>query len=366
MKRETMLIKSGVLQADTGQTTIATTPRWARSAIFQLSVSEATGTSPLTDYKLRPVQRAITAAPVVATGTAGAANEVQTLVLSSWDATDTIKLTYDAVETGAVTYSATPATNAAAFQAALVALAAFAPGDVVVTATDINTYVFTFGGAFANTDVSALTATSGTGSAAGVFTETIKGIVSTADEVQTITLTGGPTDGTFTVQWTGSAAKPMTVSTGPISATATAAEFQRAWNKAFPESNASFRGSDIVVTRSGAGTTGSPYVFTLSFTGATARDQNVDAVTVTGTGLFSDAAVAVDYMGWDGITQIAGTTSGQVFLHLGPMESDTADDTGAIYQLQSELPEKLAHLITFDRTSSNEKYTYSLYATYIG
>lgn len=110
----------------------------------------------------------------------GVENEVQTLTLTSWDSGDTIKLTYNAVESGAITYNATPATNAAAFQAALEALAAFAPGDVVVTATDIDHYVFTFGGAFASTDVGALTATSGTGSAAGTFAETNKGSGDTA------------------------------------------------------------------------------------------------------------------------------------------------------------------------------------------
>jgi hypothetical protein len=92
----------------------------------------------------------------------------------------------------------------------------------------------------------------------------------------------------------------------------------------------------------------------------------VDAVTVDGTKLYTHTvSTTTDFAGWDGITQIAGTTAGEVVVIVGPDESDTTDDTGAIYQVQSVLPDKLAAVLTFDRTSSNETYTYSLYATFV-
>lgn len=111
-----------------------------------------------------------------------AINEVQTLVLTSFDSTDTIKLTHALVESSAVTFSAVAGNTLAQFQSVADALFAttisgYVAGACVVTQTTLNTeYVFTFSGASVrNTDISAITATSGTGSATGVFTETAKG-----------------------------------------------------------------------------------------------------------------------------------------------------------------------------------------------
>lgn len=106
-------------------------------------------------------------------------NEVQTLTLSSWDATDTIKLTWDSHESAAVTQASD---CTAAFQAAIDSVGAlstaypyYQAGDWLVSRTSATVYVFTARNNLANKDVSAITATNGTGSATGAVAETVKG-----------------------------------------------------------------------------------------------------------------------------------------------------------------------------------------------
>jgi len=99
-------------------------------------------------------------------------NEIQRIVLSSWNATDTIKLTYNTHETAAITYSDDISAD---IVTALVALADFEPGDIACTKVDVNTYDVTFQGLKAYTDVLALTVTNGTGGATGAVTERLKG-----------------------------------------------------------------------------------------------------------------------------------------------------------------------------------------------
>jgi hypothetical protein len=71
---------------------------------------------------------------------------------------------------------------------------------------------------------------------------------------------------------------------------------------------------------------------------------------------------AVD-MQWDGITQIAGTTDGNVVAVLGAI-TDTEDDTGPIYVLKDPLPQEWNIVVTLDRTTGNETYTYDLCIEY--
>ena len=101
--------------------------------------------------------------------------DIQTLELNDIAATDTFKLTHNALESTAITYSAD---MTAAITSALEGLASFEPGDLVVTMTDTNTYVVTFRAALGA--VSALTITSPVG-----FTPT--GVTNTQDG----TLAGG-------------------------------------------------------------------------------------------------------------------------------------------------------------------------------
>lgn len=73
---------------------------------------------------------------------------------------------------------------------------------------------------------------------------------------------------------------------------------------------------------------------------------------------------AVD-MQWNGITQIAGTTAGNVVVVLGA-DYDTEDDTGPIYFLKDPLPQEWNIVITLDRTTGDETYSYTLSAEFLG
>lgn len=74
-----------------------------------------------------------------------------------------------------------------------------------------------------------------------------------------------------------------------------------------------------------------------------------------------DDATALNYAGWDGITQIAGTTSGNVVIYLGAAVSGTSDDdTGPAYVLNAPIPSLLGFKVLFDRTTGNETYTYTV------
>ncbi len=185
----------------------------------------------------------------------------------------------------------------------------------------------------------------------------------THNEVQTITLTGGPDFGTWQIVWTGISAD-VTATTKQLSPTESAAAVQTAINEAL---NGTIYGGglQITVTRSGAGTSGSPYVYTLTWSGDRVNLRNVDAVTVTDLGLCiwtTDTNQTLD--GWNGITQIAGTTSGNVQVWLSPPTA-AVDDTAPEYRLGiAFLPTRLAHKITFDRTTGDETYTYALVAEY--
>ena len=378
--RETKLIASGVAQANTGQTTVVETPKWAKNATFYLNVVAAAGTTPLTDYVIYHATPKVTAAATVATTSAGGAavNEVQTTELSGMvDGTDSVKLTWNGVEsTQTILGSDNEATRITKSQTAIdqcaTTFSGYTAGDIVVSAgADADHQVFTFSGAsVAARDVTAITVTSGAGGASGTVAETTKGV---GHERQTITLTGGPTHGTWTITWPGVSADLTTpITTGPIPATATAAQVSDALERAFNpagrhQPSTAYDGRHITVSRTGAGTSGSPYVYLLVFDGASVALTDVDAVTVDGSGLYTYAADTAQGIGnaWNGITQIAGTTSGSVRVRVGPALTGVAeDDTGAVYSVDDMLPGRIAHVLTFDRTTGNEVYTYSLYADY--
>ena len=107
----------------------------------------------------------------ITTSTVGAA-EVQTLEFNDIGAGDTFTLTYNSVASGTITYSADMAAD---ITAALVAMAAFASGDVVATKTDTNTYPLTFGGAFAGVNALDFTITGATGFTPTGVTQTTSG-----------------------------------------------------------------------------------------------------------------------------------------------------------------------------------------------
>lgn len=75
----------------------------------------------------------------------------------------------------------------------------------------------------------------------------------------------------------------------------------------------------------------------------------------------SDSAPApIDFLGWDGITQL--TATGFVVLDVGPGVTGIAnDDTGVFYQLNgSPSGRLLGFKIATDRTDGDETYTYTL------
>jgi len=74
---------------------------------------------------------------------------------------------------------------------------------------------------------------------------------------------------------------------------------------------------------------------------------------------------AVD-MQWDGITQIAGTTAGNVVVILGAHNVDTEDDTGPIYFVKDALPQEWNIVTTLDRADASEEYTYDLSVEFVG
>lgn len=74
-----------------------------------------------------------------------------------------------------------------------------------------------------------------------------------------------------------------------------------------------------------------------------------------------DDGFALDFANWNGITQIAGTTAGDIVVHVGPGITGIADDdTGPYYSINSPLPPVLGFRITLDRTTADETYTYNL------
>lgn len=102
--------------------------------------------------------------------TTGGTNEVQSLSITGTPTGGTYTLTFAGQTTSALAYNA----NAAAIQAALLALSNLDTGDVTVTGT--GPYVITFGGQYANQNVAQITTTAsltgGTSPAAAVTTTT--------------------------------------------------------------------------------------------------------------------------------------------------------------------------------------------------
>lgn len=131
-------------------------------------------------------------------------------------------------------------------------------------------------------------------------------------EVQTITLTGGPTGGTFTLT------VPAFGTFGALTATAlaynaTADEVSQAL------ANVASLGTQgvVVLTRSGAGTNGDPYVYTLTFNRALG---NVPQLTSTNT-FTGGTTPTVTHATVTGGTGTFGTSAGK----FGPYDSAAAD-----------------------------------------
>lgn len=169
-----------------------------------------------------------------------ASREVQRVELRGGDANSTFKLTFDGQQTSALNRTTL---TAAQLQTALEALSNIAPGDVAVTGPTGGPYEIEFleAGAYGDTDVPELTAQP-----------------QAVNEVQTVTITGTPTGGTFTLTFEGR-------TTAAIAYNANAAAVESAL-----EALDNLAPADVGV--SGGPGPGTPYVVT--FTGARAgKDQ---------------------------------------------------------------------------------------------
>lgn len=80
-----------------------------------------------------------------------------------------------------------------------------------------------------------------------------------------------------------------------------------------------------------------------------------------------DDGFALDFANWNGITQIAGTTAGDIVVHVGPGITGIADDdTGPYYSINAPLPPVLGFRTTLDRADADETYTYNLAVAFRG
>lgn len=119
-------------------------------------------------------------------------SEVQLVTISGVPTGGSFTLTFDGETTAAIAYNAT----AAAVQAALLALAAFRSGDVVVTGSAGGPYTLTFGGDFIAEDVATLTATAslsgGTSPAVAITTPTpgVASVISVVDSLNNWSYSG--------------------------------------------------------------------------------------------------------------------------------------------------------------------------------
>ncbi len=203
-------------------------------------------------------------------------NEVQ--IVTPANATGgTFTLTFDGQTTAAIAYNATAATVAAALKA----LSNIGDNDILVTGNAGGPWTVTFIGALAETNVAQLTAdaTSTTG----------------VNEVQLVTITGGPTGGTFTLTFNGQ--------TTPAQAyNVSAATLQTALRAL-----TSINGANVTVT----GDAGGP--FTITFIG-TLADANQPAITANAASLTGGTTpgVTIDTTtpGADATVTIATQTAG--------------------------------------------------------
>lgn len=196
-------------------------------------------------------------------------NEVQSYVESTTNATS-----YRVVwkpGTADIEYSGfiSPQSSAATVQAAFEAMAAFAPGDVIVAKTGPSggfyTFTVTFTGSKGYQDI-ALMETNGSNDVTG-FSSVTEGSSTTANEVQTVKINNAPTGGTFTLTFNAQ-------TTSAQAFNESAANLQ-----ADLEALSTIGAGNISVARSGSGTLASPYIYTCTFQGTLAA---TDVAQMTG------------------------------------------------------------------------------------
>lgn len=205
---------------------------------------------------------------VVTEGSATGDNEIQTCTVVNAPTGGTFTVTWSGQTTAGIAYNAA----GAAFQSALEALSNIAPGDVVVVRTGSGTlsapyvYTTTFQGTYASTDVSQMTGSAASLTGGAVNIAVIQDSSPGVNEVEQITVAGGPSGGTFTLTFNAQ-------TTAAIAYDATAATVLAAL-----EGLATPVPGDFSVV----GNAGGPWVVT--FTGAYEK-TNVTEITGDGTNL---------------------------------------------------------------------------------
>lgn len=201
--------------------------------------------------------------------------------------------TYTITLLGQTTSGIAPTATAAEVQAALEALPSVVPGDVLVVqpTAGVPTYELRFGGILAGTAVPAITVdrSSLTGGTAALAVTVVQEGVAPVNEVQTITIPGNTTGGTFTLSYAGQ-------TTGNIAYNASNATIQTALQglSTIGSGNATVSGGTIPTAP-----------ITVTFAG-TLAGTNVAAITGDGTNLVSGSnPVSVS-------TTEQGTSSGGV------------------------------------------------------
>ncbi len=125
------------------------------------------------------------------------------------------------------------------------------------------------------------------------------------NEQQTVTLTGGPTGGTFTLTFDGE-------TTTPIAYNASAATVKAALDAL---SNI----TTVTVTRAGSGTSGSPYVYTVTFSGTGLAATDVAEMTGDGEALTGTTGDGVAGRG----SIVVDSTNGKLYINTGTKAEPT-------------------------------------------
>lgn len=187
-------------------------------------------------------------------------------------------------------------------------------------------------------------------SAAPVVATTVTGTTGTF-AVQTITMTGEPTDGSLKFGVTGKGTNTVfTTAYMPIrdikNRPSKIGDFLAQAGINLPED---LKFSAVLGT--GAST---PTVFTLTYSGGYTLAQT--AVAVTGDRLYNWTRSAINFADWDGVTQrtsAASTATNYDVVRIGPGESGIADDdTAATYKINATLPPQLVTKVTVLATAT--------------
>lgn len=185
----------------TEDTTYTPTGTWDKKFLFEF-VGPWAGMA--INLMTEPALQALVTIARVQTGNSTGINEVQTIAVQKATGGN-FTLTLLGETTGNITYSATAATLAANIETALEALSGVGVGEATVAVgtqgTNQTTFTVTFSGALAATDIGPMTANAAGLTGGPVYVTTTTAATAAVNELQTITVGGGPAGGTFTLTY---------------------------------------------------------------------------------------------------------------------------------------------------------------------